>query len=115
MTEMFSPKEVKILELYRNPNSSGLGRAQRLSAQYLLAAGIFTSLAIAYQPWYAFVAYLIFVAFVVVRLIGARHLEGVMPKILTKYESRIAELEAEAASRLFSDEASRHAAGESSS
>jgi hypothetical protein len=115
MTEMFSPKEVKILELYRNPNSSGLGRAQRLSAQYLLAAGIFTSLAIAYQPWYAFVAYLIFVAFVVVRLIGARHLEGVMPKILTKYESRIAELEAEAASRLCSDEASRHAAGESSS
>jgi hypothetical protein len=65
---MFSPKEVKILELYRNPNSSGLGRAKRLSSQYLLAAGIFTSLAIAYQPWYAFVAYLVFVAFVVVRL-----------------------------------------------
>jgi hypothetical protein len=116
MTEvMFSPQEVKILELYRNPKLSGLGRAQRLSAQYLLSAGIFTYLAVAYQAWYAIVAYLIFAAFVVVRLIGARRLVNVMPKILTKYESRIAELEAEAQSRLLADQAAKQVEGESSS
>jgi hypothetical protein len=113
--EMFSSKELKILETYRNPKLSGLGRAQRLSAQYLLSAGIFTYLAIAYQVWYAVAAYLIFVAFVVVRLIGARRLVGVMPEILTKYESRIAELEAEAQSRLVFDQAAKHGTGESSS
>jgi hypothetical protein len=112
---MFTSKEMKILELYRNPKLSGLGRAQRLSAQYLLSAGIFTYLAIAYQPWYAIVVYLIFATFVVVRLIGARHLVGVMPKILTKYELRIAELEAEAESRLLSDQAAKHVTGESGS
>jgi len=51
--EMFSPEERRILEMYRNPKSSGLGRATRLSGQYLLAWGIFTYLAVAYQSWHA--------------------------------------------------------------
>jgi hypothetical protein len=111
--EMFSPEERQILEMYRNPKSSGLGRATRLGGQYLLAAGIFTYLAIAYQSWYAIFTYLVFVAFVSVRLLAARRLVGLMPKILAKNESRIAELEAGVESRILSDHASKHVADES--
>jgi hypothetical protein len=110
--EMFSPEERKILEMYRDPKSSGLGRAIRLSGQYLLGAGIFTCLAVAYQSWYAIVTYVVFVAFVIVRLLGARRVVGVMPKILAKYEKRIAELEAGVESRVISDLASKEVAGE---
>jgi hypothetical protein len=92
--EMFTPEERKILELYRHPTSSGLGRATRLSVQYLLGGGIFTYLAVAYRSWFAIITYLIFVAFVSVRLLAARHVVGTMPKILAKYQTRIAELEA---------------------
>jgi hypothetical protein len=104
--EMFTPEERRILELYRNPTSSGVGRATRLSIQYLLGAGIFTYLAIAYDSWFAIVTYLTFVAFVGVRLIGARRIAGEMPKVLAKYEARIAELEAGMESRGLSDQAS---------
>jgi hypothetical protein len=78
-------------------------------------AGIFTCAAITYQPWYALIAYFIFVAFVVVRLIGARRLEGVMPTILTKYDTRISELEAQLESRPLSDQTPKYGAGEAGS
>jgi hypothetical protein len=91
--EIFTPQERRILELYRNPKASGLGRATRLSIQYLVGAGLFTYLAIAYNSWFALVIYLTFVAFVAIRLIGARRTVGVMPNVLAKYEARIAELE----------------------
>jgi hypothetical protein len=91
---MFTLEELKIIEMYRNPKSLGIGRATRLSVQYLLAAAIFTYLAVAYQPWFAVVAYLLFVAFVGIRLLGARRLAGIMPNVLAKYERRITELEA---------------------
>ena len=92
--EMFTPEERRVLEIYRHPTSSGLGRAARLSVQYLLGAGVFTYMAITYQSWFALVAYMGFAAFVGVCLLAARRLVGVMPKILAKYETRIAELEA---------------------
>jgi hypothetical protein len=97
--ETFTPEERRILELYRHPTSPGLGRATRLSIQYLLGGGIFTYMAIAYSSWFALVTYLTFVAFVGVRLIGARRIAGVMPKVLAKYEARIAALEARVESR----------------
>jgi hypothetical protein len=90
--QMFSPEERAILATYRNPRSFGLGRATRLSGQYLLVAGILTYLAMAYESSYAIVSYLVFVAFVLVRLVGAHRLAGAMPKILAKYETRIVEL-----------------------
>jgi predicted 3-demethylubiquinone-9 3-methyltransferase (glyoxalase superfamily) len=85
--EIFTPEERRILELYRHPRSSDLGRATRLSIQYLLGAGIFTYMAIAYNSWFALVTYLTFAAFVGIRLIGARRIAGVMPKVLAKYEA----------------------------
>jgi hypothetical protein len=116
MTEnLFGPDERRILDIYRNPKLSGLGRATRLSGQYLLAAGIFTFLAVAYQSWYAIAAYLVFVIFVIVRLLAARRLVGFMPKILAKYEARIAELEARVESPVRCDHASKDVANESNS
>jgi hypothetical protein len=113
--EKFTPEEQRILELYRHPKSSDLGRATRLSIQYLLIAGTFTCMAIAYNSWFALGTYLIFVAFVGVRLIGARRIAGVMPKVLAKNEARIAELEADAESRARADHDSKDVAGESDS
>ena len=98
MTEdLFIPEERRILEVYRHPTSSNLRRATRLSIQYVLGAGIFTYLAIAYNSWFALVTYLTFVAFVGLRLIGAWRIVGVMPNVLAKYAARIAELEARVA------------------
>jgi len=110
--EMFSPKERRILDTYRNPKSSDLGRAARLSGKYLLGAGIFTYLAVAYQSWCAIASYLVFVAFVILRLLAARRIVGMMPGILAKYETRIAELEAGVGSRVLPDHATKDAAGE---
>jgi len=104
--EMFTSEERKVLEAYRIPKSYGLSRATRLSCQYLLGAGIFTYLAIAYRSWYAIVVFLEFAAFVSIRLIGARRVAGVMPRILAKYEARIAELEGEVESRRGSESSS---------
>jgi hypothetical protein len=103
--DMFTHEERRILGLYRDPKSSGIGRATRLSVQYLVTATIFTSLAVAYQPWFAVGTYLMFVAFVGIRLRGARRLVVVMPNVLAKYERRIAELEAAAKAPASSDHA----------
>ncbi len=92
---IFTDQEQKILELYRYPSASGLGRLTRLSVQYLVSAGIFSILAIAYSPWCALGAYLTFIAFVIIRVLGASRITGVMPGILEKYKRRIAELEGE--------------------
>ncbi len=116
MSEMlFTPDERRILEMYRNPKLSGLGRATRLSGQYLLAAGIFTYLAIVYESWYAIVVYLVFASFVIVRLLTARRLAGFMPNILAKYETRIAELEAHVQSSVRCDHDTTDVANESNS
>lgn len=90
-----TPDEQRILVLYADPSKSDLPRAIRLSIQYAVGAGIFLVLAIQRnQPWYAAVTYLVFVAYMGVRIVGAHRLSGVMPSILQKYEARIAELEA---------------------
>jgi hypothetical protein len=113
--QIFTPEERRILEIYRHPTSSGLGRATRLSIQYLLVAGIFTYLAIAYDSWFALATYLTFVAFIGVRLIGARRIAGAMPNVLAKYEARITELEAGMEPRARADHGSEDVAGESDS
>src|SRR4051812_16154032 len=89
-----TPVEEAVLAMYADPRKSGLPRAIRLSIQYAIGAGIFLGLAIQYhEPWYAAVTYLVFLAYMGVRLAGAQKLSGVMPSILQKYDARIAELE----------------------
>jgi hypothetical protein len=89
-----TPDEERILALYGDPQKSGLPRAIRLSIQYAISAGIFLAMAIQYdEPWYSAVTYLIFLVYMAIRIVGAQKLSGVMPSILQKYDSRIAELE----------------------
>jgi hypothetical protein len=89
-----TPEEEQILALYADPRKSDLSRAIRLSIQYAIGAGIFLVLAIQKnQPWYAAVTYLVFLAYMGVRIVGAKKLSGIMPSILQKYDARIAELE----------------------
>ncbi len=86
--------ERRVLMLYADPAQSGLGRAIRLSFQYAVGTGIFVVLALAYgNAIYVLPVYGIFVAFMIVRLMAAKKLAGIMPSVISKYESRIAELE----------------------
>jgi hypothetical protein len=86
--------EREVISMYRDSPRSGIGRAIRLSIQYAIGAGVFLVAAIVTgNPWWSVVVYVVFVAWIVVRLLGARRLAGVMPSVIEKYESRIAELE----------------------
>lgn len=89
-----TPAERKLLSAYTDPKY-GIGRATRLTLQYLIGAGVFLVLAVLYgNPWYALGTYAAFIVFAVVRLLGAKRVADLMPGILAKYENRIAELEA---------------------
>ena len=91
-------QEQRVLELYRHPNRSDMRRLVRLSAQYALGAGILAVLAITQrQPLYAVAVYAIFLAFVLIRLRGARRLAGVVPSIIGKYDRELATLRADLA------------------
>lgn len=91
-----TPEEQKVLAAYADPKKYGIGRAIRLTIQYLIGAGIFLALSILYgNPWYALGTYAAFIVYAAVRLLGAKRVAGLMPGILAKYENRIAELEGE--------------------
>jgi len=85
--------ERRALELYRQPSGKDMRRMLRLSVQYALGAGIFTALAlVTRQPAYVAVVYAIFLAYLGVRINGARKLAGLMPGIVAKYDQELAEL-----------------------
>lgn len=91
----FTPDEQRVLALYRDPRKAGLRRAVRLSIQYALAAGCFVTVAIVTgNPLWSLAVFGVFVAWMGVRLLGARQIAGVMPRIIQKYEDYIAQLEA---------------------
>jgi hypothetical protein len=91
--DLFTPEERRVLAAYRNP-SKDVSRATRLSIQYLVGAGIFMAMALAYrEPLFALVTYGTFVVFVLIRLLGGRKLASIVPAILAKYEARVEELE----------------------
>lgn len=91
---VFTDKEEAVLSAYRNPRNSGIGRAVRLSAQYALGAGIFLWLAIVDgNPWYSVAVYAIFVFYMSLRVWAGSRIAGIMPGIISKYESRIRDLE----------------------
>lgn len=86
--------ERAILAMYRDSSNSGMGRAVRLSIQYGIGGAIFLYLAISTgNPWWSAAVYGLFVAWMGVRLLGARTLANVIPAIIKKYEKRIEELE----------------------
>jgi hypothetical protein len=87
-------KEQQVLQIYRDSSMSGIGRAVRQSLGYAASAGVFLCLAISYdEPLYAIGIYAIFVLQLGVRILVARRIAGVMPKILCRYEDHISGLQ----------------------
>ncbi len=87
-------RERLVLARYRDPAMSGMGRAVRLSVQYAVGGAVFLYLAIVTNnPLWSAAIYLIFLAWLGIRLLGGWRLSGVMPSIIAKYERRIEELE----------------------
>jgi hypothetical protein len=85
-----SERERFVLSLYRDSANSDMRRLIRQSICYALSGGLFTYAAIAHsQPWYAVGTYLLFIAFLLIRISKARLLIGVMPGILAKYEKAL--------------------------
>ncbi len=92
----FTEVERRVLAMYRDPAKHGIGRAARLSAQYALGGALFLCVAIMTgNPWWSVAIYAMFLAWMGIRLLGARRLSRAMPSIIAKYESRIEELERE--------------------
>ena len=80
---------------YTGPRPDGAWGPDHENLVYVLAGGIFITLAVVRnEPWFAVVTYIVFILFVGLRLLGARRMAGVMPQVIVKYERRIAELEA---------------------
>jgi hypothetical protein len=91
----FTPDEQRVLALYRDPRNAGLGRAARLSFQYALAAGFFVAAAIVTDnALWSLAVFGEFVAWMGIRLLTAKKISGVMPRIIQKYEDYIVQLQA---------------------
>lgn len=91
---LLTPDERRILAVYSDPTRFGIARAVRLSIQYAIGAGIFVWMCLStHEPLWVLAVYGTFLAFMGVRLLGAKRIVGIMPAIITKYEARIAELE----------------------
>ena len=85
--------ERRVLDLYRRPESSGLGRAIRLSIQYAGGAAIFVIVAVTSgNPWWSLAVWLVLAAVLIVRLVNARTIVGAMPSVIEKYERQITRL-----------------------
>ena len=89
-----APQEQSIVRPYRNPERTGVACLLRSSIQCTVVAGIFLSLALAgNEPRYAIGIFAMFVLYLAIRVYSARRIAGIMPRILQRYEERIAELE----------------------
>jgi uncharacterized membrane protein len=88
-----TPQEQSIVRPYRNPRRTGVVWLLRSSIQCTAVAGIFLSLALARnEPHYAIGIFAMFVLYLAIRVYSARRIAGIMPRILRRYEERIAEL-----------------------
>ncbi len=91
----FTPDEQRVLALYRDPRNAGLGRAARLSFQYALAAGCFVAVAIVTDnALWSLAVFGEFVTWMGIRLLTAKKIAGVMPRIIQKYEDYIIQIQA---------------------
>jgi uncharacterized membrane protein len=89
-----TPQEQSIVRPYRNPERIGVAWLLRSSIQCTVVAGIFLYLTLARnEPRYAIGIFGMFVLYLAIRVYSARRIAGIMPRILQRYEKRIAELE----------------------
>ena len=90
-----NPQEQSVLRRFNQSQKSPLSALLRSSIYCIALAGLFLYLAIARsEPLYAIGVFGMFVLYLGIRIYTARRVAGIMPRILQRYEFRIAELEA---------------------
>ena len=90
-----NPQEQSVVRRFNQPQKSPVAVLFRSSIYCTVIAGFFLYLALARsEPLYAIGIFGMFVLYLAIRLYSARRIAGVMPRILERYEFRIAELEA---------------------
>jgi len=90
-----SPEEQSLAQRFNQPRTSGVSVVLRSSIYCTVLAGFFLYLALArHEPLYAIGIFAMFVVYLAIRVYSARRISGIMPRILQRYEFRIAELEA---------------------
>lgn len=88
------PEERSLVRPYRSRERTGVTWLLRSSLHCTVVAALFLYLALARQePRYAIGIFAMFVLYLGIRVYSARRLAGIMPRILQRYEERIAELE----------------------
>src|SRR5215471_12977091 len=91
-----SPQEQSVVRRFNESRQSRPVAALLRSSIYCTAlAALFLYLALARnQPRYAIGVFGMFVLYLAIRVYSARRVAGIMPRVLQRYEFRIAELEA---------------------
>jgi hypothetical protein len=90
-----NPKEEQVAQLEGEPKRSAVGVLLRSSIYCTALAALFLYLALARdEPRYAIGIFGMFVLYLAIRVYSARRVAGIMPRVLQRYEFRIAELEA---------------------
>ena len=91
-----SPQEQSIVQRFKAPGKSSVSVLFRSSIYCTVLAAFFLYLALARnEPRYAIGIFGMFVLYLGIRIYTARRVAGIMPRILQRYEFRIAELEAQ--------------------
>ncbi len=90
-----NPQEQSIVQRLNQPRTSALSMLLRSSIYCTVLAAFFLYLALARnEPRYAIGIFGMFVLYLAIRIYSARRVAGIMPRVLQRYEFRIAELEA---------------------
>ena len=90
-----NPQEQSDARKLGETKTSAVSILMRSSLYCTALAGLFLYLALARnEPRYAIGIFGMFVLYLAIRIYSARRVSGIMPRILQRYEFRIAELEA---------------------
>ena len=90
-----NPQEESIVRRLNQPRTTAVSVLLRSSLYCTVLAAFFLYLALARnEPRYAIGIFGMFVLYLAIRIYSARRVAGIMPRILQRYEFRIAELEA---------------------
>lgn len=88
------PQEEFLVRTYRHRERIGVGVLFRSSIYCTAVAALFLYLALSRDdPRYAVGIFIMFLFYLAIRVYSARRIAGIMPRIVQRYEKRIAELE----------------------
>ena len=89
-----APRERSLIGSYRSGERAGVGALLRTSIYCTAIAGLFLYLALTRdEPRYAIGIFVMFLFYLAIRVYSAKRVAGIMPRIVQRYENRIAELE----------------------